>query len=265
MNIDAYLGRIRYQGSRAPTLNTLRALHRAHLLATPFENLSIFEGENVRLEHSWLYDKIVIRKRGGFCYELNGLFAWLLAELGFDVTLLSARVYNETQEEFGPEFDHLVLLVQLEKRWLVDVGFGEGFREPLQINRRGAQTQRWGAYRLDERGDETLCQRREGEGWKPQYSFSLAPRKFADFKKMCHYHQTSPRSSFTQKQLCTLATPQGRVTLSGTRLIETVDGQRTERNLVGEEVMAMVQEAYFGLPASRLAAPGKKRRKRRRR
>src|SRR5260221_13506295 len=92
--VDAYLDRIHYAGSRAPSAATLRALHAAHLYAVPFENLDIGRGRRLSLALPDLYAKIVARRRGGFCYELNGLFSWLLASLGYGVTHLSARVYG---------------------------------------------------------------------------------------------------------------------------------------------------------------------------
>src|SRR5215470_1616306 len=120
-------------GSRAgpPSLPLLRRLHAAHMLAVPFENLSIHVGEPISLGVDALYDKIVRRRRGGFCYELNGLFAWLLRHLGFTVTLLSARV-AQPDGGFTPEFDHLALVVpDIDGAdWLADVGFGDSFHRP---------------------------------------------------------------------------------------------------------------------------------------
>src|SRR4051812_21511122 len=113
----AYLARIGYAGSLAPTIETLRALHRAHLHAVPFENLDIHLGRPIKLDRGAFFRKIVGERRGGFCYELNGLFADLLAFLDFDVSLLSARVAREAGG-FGPEFDHLAVLVHAGGRWL---------------------------------------------------------------------------------------------------------------------------------------------------
>ncbi|HEY5005937.1 MAG TPA: arylamine N-acetyltransferase, partial [Ktedonobacteraceae bacterium] len=125
MDIRDYLTRINYYGSRQPTLQTLQALHHAHLLAVPFENLSIHYRQPIILQEDLLFNKIVRQHRGGFCYELNGLFAWLLRQLGFQMSLLSASVSNGT-DQFSPEFDHLTVLIhQLSgANWLADVGFG---------------------------------------------------------------------------------------------------------------------------------------------
>src|SRR5262249_19643128 len=133
MNVDAYLKRINYAGAREPAAETLRTLQLAHLRTVPFENLSIHAGEPIVLEEAALFGKIVERRRGGFCYEANGLFAALLRALGFQVAMLSAGVAN-AKGEFGPDFDHMTLMVTLAERWLVDVGFGESFMEPLLLD-----------------------------------------------------------------------------------------------------------------------------------
>src|SRR5918911_3762110 len=152
MDVEAYLERIDYRGPLEPTAETLRRLHVAHLLAVPFENLSIHAGEPIVLEDGALFDKVVARRRGGFCYELNGLFAALLRELGFNVGMLSAAVARR-EGGFGPEFDHMALLVTLEERWLADVGFGDSFVEPLLLDERGEQRQGPPAYRILPHGD----------------------------------------------------------------------------------------------------------------
>src|SRR5437879_11823761 len=130
LNIEAYFERINYHGSTAPSAGTLRALQVAHLLTVPFENLSIHAKEPIVLEDEALYTKIVERRRGGFCYEANGLFAALLREIGFDVTMLSAEVAH-AEGGFSHPVDHMTLMVKLAQRWLVDVGFGDSFLEPL--------------------------------------------------------------------------------------------------------------------------------------
>ncbi|HET9530927.1 MAG TPA: arylamine N-acetyltransferase, partial [Blastocatellia bacterium] len=140
MDLKAYLERIGYKGSLLPSSGSLRDLQLSHLLTVPFENLSIHTNEHILLRNAWLFDKIVLRRRGGFCYELNGLFAFLLGQLGFNVTMLSAGVARP-DGGFGPDFDHMTLMVSLEDRWLVDVGFGDSFRQPLLLDRRDVQKQ----------------------------------------------------------------------------------------------------------------------------
>jgi N-hydroxyarylamine O-acetyltransferase len=247
MNLAAYLQRLNYTGPLKPTAGTLRALHQAHLLAVPFENLDIHLGRPIVLDEAAFFRKIVERQRGGFCYELNGLFAALLRELGFEVTLLSARVAGQNGG-FGPEFDHLTLLVQLKERWLADVGFGENFREPLRLDEPGEQAQVRGTYQLTQDGEAwTYWERDEAKGWLARYCFTLQPRQLADFAEMCRYQQSSPQSHFTQKRVCSLATPAGRVTLSDFRLIITGPGQRQERELANQAEHETALRNYFGI------------------
>jgi N-hydroxyarylamine O-acetyltransferase len=249
VDVKAYLERINYRGSLEPTAETLRDLQVAHLLSVPFENLSIQRGEPVVLEDDALFTKIVERRRGGFCYEANGLFAALLRALGFEVAMLSAGVAR-AEGGFGPDFDHMALMVEAGgRRWLADVGFGDSFREPLPLDERGAQEQGGRAYRLEPDGDHLVLSRRdEGGGWKAEYRFDLRPREYADYAEMCLYHQTSPQSHFTRQSVCSRATEGGRVTLSGMRFIETSDdGGRRERTLGGEEEYASLLREHFGI------------------
>ena len=248
MDTAAYLERINYRGPVEPTAETLRRLHVAHLLAVPFENLSIHAAEPVVLDDAALFEKVVARRRGGFCYELNGMFAALLRSLGFEVEMLSAGVMN-SEGEFGPEFDHMTLLVKLEERRLADVGFGDSFVEPLRLDERGEQRQGARAYRIAEEGDRlTLSRKEPGGDWVAQYSFTLAPRAYADYAERCHFQQTSPESHFTRNRICTRLTPGGgRVTLSGLRLITTGGDGRHERGLAGEEEYAEALREHFGV------------------
>jgi N-hydroxyarylamine O-acetyltransferase len=249
VNIAAYLDRIDYHGPLAPTAETLRELQVAHLLTVPFENLSIPARQPIVLDDNALFEKIVKSRRGGFCYEANGLFAALLRALGFDVKMLSAGVAN-AEGEFGPDFDHMALMVTIDERWLVDVGFGDSFREPLLIDKRDEQGQGERAYRIDSDGRSLILMRRDdgadGE-WKAQYRFTLQPYEYSDYEEMCHYHQTSPQSHFTRGRICSRATPDGRVTLSEMRLITTRNGERQERALANEEEYAAMLRERFGI------------------
>jgi N-hydroxyarylamine O-acetyltransferase len=246
MNVAAYLRRINYDGATQPTAETLRELHRAHLLAVPFENLDIHLGREIVLDAERLYAKVIERRRGGFCYELNGTFAGLLRALGFDVRMLAAGVSRD-DGSFGPLFDHMALLVQLDEPWLADVGFGEGFREPLRLDSEDEQAQAFGAYRVRHDGEWRILERREAEAWQPEYRFTLQSYEYSDYNEMCRYHQTSPQSSFTQKRVCTLATATGRVTLTNNRLITTTSDGRQERELANELEIAAVLREQFGV------------------
>ncbi len=242
MDIARYLERLNYHGSHEPTLPTLQTLHEAHLLAVPFENLDISLGRAIVLDEASLWTKIVAHHRGGFCYELNGLFALLLRTLGFQVDMLSAAVAKPTGG-FGPNFDHLTLLVHLEQDWLADVGFGESFRQPLRLQAGLTQPQSAGSYRLEREAGSWLYQEWDGS-WKPAYRFRLQPHALQDFTAMCRYHQTSPQSTFTQKRVCSLATRSGRITLSDQLLITTHEGERTEHLLTDQEYRTVLTEQF---------------------
>ncbi len=236
----------------------LQALHEAHLLAVPFENLSIHYGQPIILQETLLFNKIVRQHRGGFCYELNGLFAWLLGQLGFQVTLLSAEVAGDAGN-FSPEYDHLTLLVRhlSGSDWLADVGFGNSFLHPLRFE---AELEQDGAdgrgYRLhrndDDRTEQTqreywIVQQLNDATWQPQYRFTLQPHALADFTERCIYQQTSPESHFTRQRICSLATPTGRMTLSDLRLITTIHGERKEQLLTSEEEYIATLAEQFGV------------------
>jgi N-hydroxyarylamine O-acetyltransferase len=247
MDTGSYLERIKYEGSLEPTAETLRALQVAHMRAVPFENLSIHKGEPIILNDEALFQKIVARRRGGFCYELNGLFAALLRALGFSVQMLSAGVARP-DGSFSPDFDHMTLLVTLEDRWLVDVGFGDSFLEPLLLDFRGEQIQGQRAYEIVPSGSHFILRQRDCDSdWKDQYRFTLQPYQFPDYEEMCRFHQTSPESHFTRNRICSLATPTGRITLSGLRRIVTTADQREERDIANEEEYSQLLRDEFGI------------------
>ena len=159
LDVRAYLDRIGYLGPIEATAENLRALHRAHLLTVPFENLDISLGRKIVLEEEAILRKILELRRGGFCYELNSAFAALLRALGFSVTLLSARVARSDGGE-GPEFDHLTLRIDLEEPWLADVGFGNSFLEPLRLEAETEQADPSGTFRLIEDAGQWQMQKR---------------------------------------------------------------------------------------------------------
>jgi len=243
--IDAgrYLERIAYRGPAAPTLETLRQIHLAHLMTVPFENLSVRRGEPIFLDEDRLFEKVVVRRRGGFCYELNGLFAALLETLGFRVARLAGRVGPS-----GIPFDHLALRVDLDEPWLADVGFGDSFLLPLRLQLREPQQGGCGRrYRLDGKDGGLLLLREEEQGWQRQYLFTLERWPLSAFAEGCRHHQTSPESSFTQKTVVSRATQTGRITLSGRRLIVTSNGTRTESELADDAAIARTLSQHFGI------------------
>jgi len=247
VNVQAYLDRIGYRGSLEPTAETLRGLHRAHMYAVPFENLDIYGGRrHLTLDEGAFFRKVVEERRGGFCYELNGLFGALLRELGFHVDLLSGRVVSA--KKVGPEFDHLLLLVHLEERWLADVGFGDSSRTPLRLDDPKPQGEPAGAFKLTHEGDEwAMWGWGAAEKWSEVYRFTLKPHHLQEFATMCEYHQTSPDSQFTRNNVCTLPTSEGRKTISGNRFTVVANGERTMQRLADETAYYTTLAEHFGV------------------
>lgn len=251
MDIRTYLERIGYDRSVRPDLDSLFGIHRTHLLTVPFENLDIHLGAAIQLTERALWDKIVVRRRGGFCYELNGIFAWLLKNVGFEVTYLNGRVYNHEGKR-GRDFDHLTILVKIpaeEQYWLADVGFGDSFFEPLRFGFNGEQAQGVHAYRIEPVGNGfDLFKRDFNDGWKRQYYFDLQPRRFpADYEESCLYHQTSPKSSFTRERVISLATPDGRISLDIKNLTITAHGKRLKQPLRNEDEFQKLLGTHFDI------------------
>ncbi|CAJ1082295.1 arylamine N-acetyltransferase 2-like [Xyrichtys novacula] len=260
MDVKTYLTRIGYSGPAEPTLDVLRSVHLHHQLSVPFENLTVHSGGRVQLDLRLFYEKIVIQRRGGFCYETNGLFSWMLRKLGFQVTLLSGQVKCLKTGFYWPPFDHLILLVTLDgKRWLCDGGFGsQGYSSPLSLDTSDPQKQGHKMYRIREEEGMHFVEWqqeeiREPDGdWETIYKFTLKPRCLEDFAEMCEYHQSSPCSILFCKSLCTVLKPGGRLTFIGHRLTSTTfptetHGIKTSTREVKDEEIPQVLAEGFGI------------------
>ena len=244
LDLDAYLRRIDHRGGREPTLATLRALHLAHVTHIPFENLDILLGRPIRIDLESLQAKLVAGRRGGYCFEQNAV----LGALGFEVTLLAARV------RFGATRvlprTHMVLKVRNEDAdWLADVGFGAaGLLLPLRFGEPDTEQQFAWTYRLaDEAGQWVLRSLREGE-WTDLYALALEPQLPVDFEVANHYVSTHPQSRFVQTLTAQRITPEERRTLVNQDLsIERSTGTE-RRTLSGDdaELLALLADA-FGL------------------
>ena len=175
MEIQSYLAHIGYNKPVKPDVETLHGLHIAHLLSVPFEDLDIHLGIPIQLTEHALWDKLIVRKRGGFCYELNGIFSWLLKQIGFEVAYLNGRVYNDEGTSYGREFDHLTLLIKIpgnSSHWLADVGFGDSFVKPLKLEFSSEQVQGLRTFHLEEVNDGISLWRQDFDGvWRRQYFF----------------------------------------------------------------------------------------------
>ena len=159
MDTARYLQRIGFDGSIQHRVATLELLQRAHMTAVPFENLHVFHRRGVRTDAAWSVPK-VLDGRGGWCFELNGAFAWLLRQLEFRVEYLQAQVFDD--DELGAPFDHMLLRVEAGGAFLADVGFGDSFLSPLRFDERGEQHDATGSYRLAPAGPG----RSPSPGWR---------------------------------------------------------------------------------------------------
>lgn len=249
MDKQRYLQHIGFAGIPQADLLTLQQLHRCHMLSVPFENLSIIYRQGIHLEEPALFNKIVERNRGGFCYELNRLFAALLKDIGFNVQFISGEI-RARDGSFGAPFDHMALKVELDQPYLVDVGFGDSFLTPLKITTTEQQPQTSGTFHLEQEGEVYYLERRNGDNRshaKTLYRFTLQAREPSEFDGMCHYHSTSQQSHFTQRLVCSRPTENGRVTLSENKLIITEDHQRHESTLHSEDERRAALMRYFGI------------------
>jgi N-hydroxyarylamine O-acetyltransferase len=242
---QALLERIHYSGGRTADFCTLAKLQSAFLLSTPFENLDIHWGRPIRLGVDAAYRKIVDERRGGYCYELNGLFAALLETLGFRVALLSARMFKDGQP--GMEFAHLVLRVDLEKAWLVDVGNGQSAREPLALDGSNETHAEGLSFRVQTiNGKHYLMQWAAAESPQPRFIFDLTPRRIEEFSGANEFHQTSPESHFTKRPLSTIALPDGRATLAGDTFTLR-QGDRIEERQIQQNERTEYLRKWFGI------------------
>lgn len=247
MNIQAYLKRIDYHQPLEVNEDTLFALHKSHLYSVPFENLDIHYHHTIRLDYDHIYQKIVINRRGGFCYELNSLFAWLLKTIGFTVKMVSARVYHENQG-YSPDFDHMALLVNLDEQdYLVDVGFGRFALTPLPIVTGKIFDGIINQFQFDHYDQEHWRVNEVVNGkLVPGYIFKSKARRLNEFEPMCNYHQTSPDSIFASKKLITIPTSEGRITLNNQQL-KITRGSQVEEITFPEEAFESKLQEFFNI------------------
>lgn len=248
MDVQAYLDRINYGGDCASSCETLRALHRAHVLAVPFENIDNFLGRPISLEPKDLFAKVVTARRGGYCYELNGLFSLLLEAMGFPVTRLIARVWYGSRPPYPRS--HQALLVQAEcGSWLADVGFGgNGLLEPFPFVAGHVATQASEQFRLTSVDqEEYLLQCFVHDQWESLYSFSIHPCQPVDYRYVNYFHSHSPESIFMQRRICTIPTKDGRTTLADRSLSIRKYGKNEKSVVRSDSEYTDVLREHFGI------------------
>lgn len=246
MQIEPYLQRIGCEDAKKINLETLKQLQLQHMLHVPFENLDVMSGTPIPLNSETYYDKIVRNHRGGFCYELNDLFHWLLQQLGFHTRLISATI-NRPDGSWALEGSHACLIVELDQPYLVDVGFGDSARTPLPLTGETREDVS-GIYRVVKVRENIFdIERQENEQeWNTLYRLHDRPKELDEFREVCHFNQTSPESHFTQKLIVTLATLDGRITLSGNELTINRHGEKEKATITDNE-KSVILEKYFGI------------------
>ncbi|MEM7297607.1 MAG: arylamine N-acetyltransferase [Bacteroidota bacterium] len=249
IDVDAYLARI-HQSKEPASLKYLRKLHRSHQIQIPFENLDIHYGQKIVLDYQKIFEKLITNRRGGFCYELNGLFYHLLSHVGFDCFLISAKVKNKETQEFGRDYDHMAIVVRIDgEEWLVDVGFGEGMIYPKKIIKGLVQMDYVDYWRMDTDPDENLILQvsLDSNHFRSLYLFTLQEKQVIQFMEMCEYQQSSPQSTFTQKKLITKLTAEGRITLTDRKLKILALGEVSEVDIMNEDEFISKLEQHFGI------------------
>ncbi|NXB49125.1 ARY1 protein, partial [Leucopsar rothschildi] len=271
MNLEEYFARTGYKGStEKQDLETLTDIFQHHIRAVPFENLSIHCGEKITLELEHVYNKIVRRKRGGWCMENNQLLGWVLKGLGYDTSFLGAYVFNPHQNAYATLMTHLVVKVVIDgKAYVVDGGFGVSYQmwQPMELVSGKDQPQAPGVFRFTEKNGVWYLEKTRRKQYIPNqsfsnsdllekkecrniYMFSLEPRTVEDFRFQCTYLQTSPDSLFTKKSICTLQTTEGFRALIGWTLTETTYNYKENMDLVefvtleDEEVEKTLKEKF---------------------
>lgn len=230
--IKKYFERIKLTTEVLPNIDTLKCIQRQHLLNIPFENLDIINNKSIEFDIEKLSMKILEQNRGGICYELNGLLLQLLNAIGFDAKYIAAKVLED-----GNEFDHVLILVFINSdRWLVDVGFGDNFLEPIKFEENVIQKDPNGDYKIIKVEDDKYQLQRSMNrcNYSIEYTFSLEERALVDFKERCCYFETSIDSRFRKNRMCSLERLNGRVSLSDNKLTITEDGKRVEKEVKNE-------------------------------
>ncbi|KPU43132.1 N-hydroxyarylamine O-acetyltransferase [Oxobacter pfennigii] len=235
-NIQAYLERINYEGKTDVSYETLYGIHLAHTFNVPFENLDVYLRRPIPLDKESLFKKIVLNKRGGYCFEMNGLFSFVLQDLGFKVSNLLARGTRDGIT-YSPK-THQVLMVELDgKRYLADVGYGnDGIEAPVLMEPNLEQKHFHNTYRiLEDPKVGYILQRKVDDGFRIMYAFTLEECSPMDYVMSNHYTATYPESLFIKIRLCTMPSKEGRITLTDGNLKVIKDGTITETKLSGDE------------------------------
>ena len=247
MDYSRYLRRIKFSDRAQADDPTLKSLHEHHVMFVPFENLDIHYRKIFDLEIENIFRKVVENVRGGFCYELNYLFNSLLNAIGFSSKIISSRTFDSSGE-LGPEFDHMSIHVRTDKDYLVDVGFGDLFIQPLEI-KDGVQSDGRNLFLIEAVGDGgyALSMSPGGSDFVKKYVFRLKEIPLENFKAPCYDKQTNPDSYFVKNTVCTRATELGRVTLFNNKIIRKSGEERIETPILSDVDLRVQLMKHFDI------------------
>ena len=248
MNTREYLNRIDYTGKPRKDLDTLKILHEKHVFSIPFENLDVQCKTEIKLKKSHLYTKVIENLRGGFCYELNYLLWLLLTDLGFNVKLISARIFEG--EKIGPEFDHMALLVDINRdNWLLDVGFGDLFVRPLNVEFEGEQFDGRNYFKIQNQSNKSylLTMSKNGTDYEKKYLFKNERKVIEDFLEQCDFKQYSNSSYFVKNKVVTLPIENGRKTIFNSKYSVKNGSVKSELIIKSEKVEEQILEKEFNI------------------
>ena len=244
-DLSAYLDRIGYHGAFAPDLRTLVAVHRAQALSVPYDGIDVYSG--IALDHriEAIYEKIVRRGRGGWCYEANGLLGWALKRIGFDVVRATAAVYRSTRGDSALG-NHVVLLVRLEQTYLADLGLGDALRDPIAL-REGMHQQGPLTFRLEKLADGYWRFHNHALGSPTDFDFCDEPADEALLAAQCKWLQRDPDSFFLQNFECIMMLPAASSAILG-RVLRHTDAVGVTKHLIASpEGMTDILKREFGL------------------
>lgn len=260
MDLRRYLDRIGFEGAPRADLDALTRIHRGHLNSIPYENLDVLLGRKLDFDLDRIFDKLVTRHRGGWCYEMNGLMSWALEEIGFKLTRMAGGVHRTHLGDFIIG-NHLVLLVHLDQDYLADVGFGDGLVEPTPL-REGPIAQYGFESRLVFAADGFWRFHNHQNGSAPTFDFRAEAADPAQLQAMCTFLQTDERSPFTQNVVFQRRWPDRVEAIRNSIRITATPAKLTRRLMSGPDEMLSEMRKVFGVdvPEARTLWPLAERR-----
>ncbi|MRS15836.1 N-hydroxyarylamine O-acetyltransferase [Enterobacteriaceae bacterium RIT691] len=247
--LSAYLIRLNWADRVDVSLETLRALHLRHNCSIPFENLDVLLPREIQLDDQSLEDKLITARRGGYCFEQNGLFERALREIGFNVRSLLGRVILANPPQLPPRTHRLILVELAGERWIADVGFGgQTLTAPIRLQADKEQSTPHGEYRLLNEGNDWTLQFRHHDRWQSMYVFDLVPQYFSDHVAGNFWSAHWPQSHFRHHLLMCRHLPNGgKLTLTNFHFTHQEDGHTVEQiNLPDVESLYLLLQDKFG-------------------